>query len=55
MYARREAGYIGGKVLMMELLSKRKRGKPKKWFMYVVRENMLATNMTKGEAEEMNR
>ena len=46
------AGYIGRRMLTMELPGKRKRGRPKRKFMNAVREDTTAEEVTKEDAEE---
>ena len=43
---RKDDGYIGRRMLRMELPGKRKRGRPKRRFMYVVKEDMAAVEVT---------
>ena len=47
-----DAGYIGRRMLTMELPGKRKRGRPKRRFMDAVREGMTAVEVTEEEAGE---
>ena len=48
---RREEGYIGRRMLGMEIPGRRKRGRPKRRFMDVVREDMRVVGVTEEEAE----
>lgn len=43
---RRESGYVGQKMLKMELPGKRKSGRPQKRFMDVVKKDMLEVGVT---------
>ena len=47
-------GYIGRRMLRMELPGKRKRGRPKRRFMDVVKENMAEVDVTEEDTEDMN-
>ena len=49
---RKDVGYIGRRMLAMELPGKRKRGRPKRRFMYAVREDMTAGEVTEEDTEE---
>ena len=49
---RKDAGYIGRRMLMMEQPEKRKRGRPKRRFMDAVREDMTAVEVTEEDAGE---
>ena len=49
---RKDAGYIGRRMLTMELPGKRKRGRPKRRFMDAVREDMTSVDVTEEDAEE---
>ncbi|XP_051790978.1 uncharacterized protein LOC127529870 [Erpetoichthys calabaricus] len=49
---RRDAGYIGRKMLRIELPGKRKRGRPKRRFMDVVREDMQVMGVTEQNTED---
>ncbi|XP_051788831.1 uncharacterized protein LOC127529414 [Erpetoichthys calabaricus] len=49
---RRDAGYIGRRMLRIELPGKRKRGRPKQRFMDVVREDMQVMGVTEQDAED---
>lgn len=48
-------GYIGRRMLKMELLCKRKGGRPGRRFMDVVREDMQVVGATKEDAEDRER
>ena len=50
---RRDAGYIGRRMLKMELPGKRKRGRPKRRFMDMVRKDMQV--VTEEDAEDSKR
>ena len=52
MYGRKDEGYIGRKMLRMELPGKRKRGSPKRRFMDAVREDMTVVEVTEEDAED---
>ncbi|KAJ8348951.1 hypothetical protein SKAU_G00275400 [Synaphobranchus kaupii] len=62
---RREVGYIGRRMLDMELPGKRRRGRPKRRFMDTVKEDtvkedtvkedMQAVGVTEDEAQDKNR
>ena len=47
-------GYIGRRMLKMELPGKRKRGRPKRRFMEVVKEDMAEDGMTEDDTEVRN-
>ena len=49
---RKDDGYIGRRVLRMELPGKRKRGRPKRRFMDVVKEDMADVEVTEEYAED---
>ena len=49
---RKDYGYIGRRMLRMELPGKRKRGKPKRSFMDVVKEDMVEVEVTDEDAED---
>ncbi|XP_051788839.1 uncharacterized protein LOC127529415 [Erpetoichthys calabaricus] len=49
---RRDAEYIGRRILRIELPGKRKRGRPKRRFMDVVREDMQVMGVTEQDAED---
>ena len=49
---RKDDGYIGKRVLRMELPGKRKRGRPKRRFMDVVKEDMAEVEVTEEDAED---
>ena len=51
---RKYDGYIGRRMLRMELPGKRKRGRPKKRFMDVVKENMAEVDVTEEDTEDRN-
>ena len=52
---RREVGYIGRKMLEMELPGKRRKGRPKRRYMDAVREDMRAVGVTEEDAEDRGR
>ena len=47
-------GYIGRRMLMMELPGKRKRGRPKRRFMDVVKEDMAKVEVTEEDTVDIN-
>ena len=49
---RKDDGYIGRRMLRMELPGKRKRGRPKRRFMDVVKEDMAEVKVTAEDAED---
>ena len=49
---RKDDGYIGRRMLRMELPGKRKRGKPKRRFMDVVKEGMAEVEVTEEDTED---
>ena len=49
---RKDAGYIGRRILTMELPGKRKRERPKRMFMDAIREDMTAVEVAEEDAEE---
>ena len=49
----KDAGYIGRRMLTMELPGKRKRGTPKRRFIDAVRQDMTAVDVTEKNAEEI--
>ena len=49
---RKDDGYIGRRMLRMELPGKRKRGRPKSRFMDVVKEDMTELEVTEEEIED---
>ena len=49
---RKDDGYIGRRMLRMELPGKRKRGRPKMRFMDVVKEDMAVVEVTEEDAED---
>ena len=51
---RKEDGYIGRRMLRMELPGKRKRGRPKRRFMDVVKEDMAEVGVTEEDTEDRN-
>ena len=51
---RKDDGHIGGRTLMMELPGKRKRGRPNRRFMDVVKEDMAEVEVTEEDTEDMN-
>ena len=48
---RKDYGYIGSRMLRMELPAKKKRGRPKRRFMDVVKEDMAEVEMTEEDTE----
>ena len=52
---RKDDGYIGGRMLRMELPGKRKRGRPKRRFMDVVRDDMAVVEVTEDDTEDRNK
>ena len=48
---RRDRGYIGQGMLRLEVPGKRRRGKPKRKFIDVVREDMRAISVTEQDAQ----
>ena len=51
---RKDDGYIGRRMLRMELPGKRKRGRPKRSFMNVVKEDMAEVKVTEEDTEDRN-
>ena len=51
---RKDDGYIGRRMLMMELPGKRKRGRPKRRFMDVVKEDMAEVEVTEEDTVDRN-
>ena len=51
---RKDDGYIGRRMLRMELPGKRKRGRPKRRFMDVVKEDMAEVEVTEEDTEDRN-
>ena len=51
---RKDDGYIGRRLPRMELPGKRKRGRPKRRFMDVVREDMVEVEVTEEDTEDRN-
>ena len=51
---RKDDGYIGRRMLRMELPGKRKRGRPKRRFMYVVKEDMAEVEVTEEDTVDRN-
>ena len=49
---RKDDGYIGRKMLRMDLPGKRKRGRPKRRFMDVVKEDMAEVEVTEEDTED---
>ena len=49
---RKDYGYIGRRMLRMELPGKRKRGRPKRRFMDVVKEDLAEVEVTDGGGSE---
>ena len=52
---RSEVGYIGRRMLEMELPGKRRKGRPKRRYMDAVREDMRAAGVTEEDAEDRGR
>ena len=51
---RKDDGYIGKRMLRMELPGKRKRGRPKRRFMDVVKEDMAEVEVTEEDTVDRN-
>ena len=51
---RKDDGYIGRRILRMELPGKRKRGRPKRRFMDVVKEDMAEVDVTEEDTVDRN-
>ena len=51
---RKDDGYIGRRMLRMELPGKRKRGSPKRRFMDVVKEDTAEVEVTEEDTEDRN-
>ena len=51
---RKDDGYIGRRILRMELPGKRKRGRPKRRFMDAVKEDMAEVEVTQEDTEDRN-
>ena len=51
---RKDDWYIGRRLLMMELPGKRKRGRPKRRFMDVMKEDMAEVDVTEEDTEDRN-
>ena len=51
---RKDDGYIGRRMLRMELPGKRKRGRPKRRFMDVVKEDMAEVEVTEEDTVDRN-
>ena len=49
---RRDAGYIGRRMLRMELPGRRRRGRPKRRFMDVVRADMRVVGVSMEDVED---
>ena len=49
---RRDRGYIGQRMLRLEVPGKRRRGRPKRKFTDVVREDMRAIGVTEQDARD---
>ncbi|KAI5613334.1 hypothetical protein C0J50_11694, partial [Silurus asotus] len=49
---RRDMGYIGRRMLRMETPGRRKRGRPRRRFMDVVREDMQVVGMKEADVED---
>ena len=54
MVRKKDDGYIGRRVLRMEMPGKRKRGRPKRRFMDVVKEDMAEVEVTEEDTEDRN-
>ena len=52
---RREVGYVGRRMLEMELPGKRRKGRPKRRYMDAVKEDMRAVGVTEEDAEDRGR
>ena len=52
---RKDDGYFGIRMLMMEFPGKRKRGRPKRRFMDVVKEDMAEVEVTEEDTEDRNK
>ena len=52
---RKDDGYIGRRMLRMELSGKGKRGRPKRRFMDVVKEDMAEVDVTEEDTEDRTR
>ena len=52
---RKDDGYIGKRMLRMELPGKRKGGRPKRWFMDVVKEDMAEVDVTEEDTVDRNK
>ena len=52
---RKDDGYIGRRMLRMELPGKRKRGRPKRRFMDVVKEDMAEVEVTEEDTVDRNK
>ena len=51
---RKDDGHIGRRMLRMELPGKRKRGRPKRRFMDVAKEDMAEVEVTEEDTEDRN-
>ena len=51
---RKDDGYIGRRILRIELPGKRKWGRPKRRFMDVVRDDMAVVEVTEDDTEDRN-
>ena len=51
---RKDNGYIGRRILRMELHGKRKRGRPKRRYMDVVKEDMAEVEVTEEDTKDKN-
>ena len=51
---RKDDGHIGERMMGMELPGKRKRGRPKRRFMDVVKEDMAEVEVTEEDTEDRN-
>ena len=51
---RKDDGYIGRRMLRMELPGKRKQGRPKRRFTDVVKEDMAEVEVTEEDTEDRN-
>ena len=54
MYGGKDDGYIGRRMLKMELAGKRKRGMPKMRCMDVVKEDMAEVEVTEEDTDDRN-
>ena len=54
-FQRRERGYVGGRMLKTEPPGRRERGRPKRTFMEVIREDMQIVGVREEDAEDGKR